>query len=175
MLISGLVSSILSSMTLSLEAGFFVFLLFFLASYISWRKVSQLFNILVSVPLLGIFGLIISNDEVGFLFKDDEYYVNQSYDLMKLDTLELIGRYNNNVGGAYDNFKYVVALIFKGIGPRLLSVYIVKSFFLVVLFAMMIPKYKRVASALASPYEIIFFVFLYLNIYAALHCTYCSN
>ena len=84
--------------------------------------------------------LIISNDEVGFLFKDDEFYVNQAYDLMKLDTLELIGRSINNVGGAYDNFKYVVALIFKGIGPRLLSVYIVNFF--AVLFAM-IPKYKK--------------------------------
>ena len=168
MLISGLVSSILSSLTLSLEGGFVVFLLFFLASYISWRKVSPVFNILVSVPLLGIFGLIISNGEVGFLFKDDEFYVNQAYDLMKLDTSELIGKYINNIGGAYDNFKYVVALIFKSIGPRLLSVYIVNSFILVLLFAMMIPKYKRVTSALDIPYELIFFVFfVFKDLYAA--------
>jgi hypothetical protein len=168
MLMSGLVSSILSSLTLSLEAGVVVFLLFFSASYMSWRKVSPLFNILVSVPLLGIFGLIISNGEVGFLFRDDEFYVNQAYNLMKLDTFELLGRYINNVGGAYDNFKYLVALIFKIIAPRPLSVYIVNAFILVILFSLMIPKFKKIRSILDIPYELIFFTFfVFKDLYAA--------
>lgn len=167
-LISGLVSSILSSITLSIEAGVVVFLLFFTASYISWRKVSLLFNILVSLPLLGLFGLIILDADVGFLFKDDEYYVNQGYNLMKLDYFELIVRYVTNAGGAYDNFKYLVALTFKSLGPRPVSVYIVNAFIVVFLFSMMIPKFKRIRSALDFPYELVFFVFfVFKDLYAS--------
>jgi hypothetical protein len=148
-----------SVLFLDLELRLFTIVCFILAIVLNNNKKSDLFFISTVTPLFLIIAFDITGYEVGYLFEDDRYYWKNGMDLHLNNYKHLISNYFFERTIRFDNYIYWVAIIIKGIGKSMSSIYLFNYLCFLLICSKMIPKHKNIASWTEIPFELIFFIF----------------